>query len=633
MGITGITFQPRTDPNAPIYLGNPAGISAYADQQTDAANTYLLRLGDAVANLAPPVISPVFPPTGLPPAIAVPEAPEASIPVWTSPTPPTEFTGSISVDDLLPEPFDDEPPTLVFGTPPADFNEMAPDAPPVNLVFEDPELTVTLPAPPSLLSISVRPFEGLNLPVFEEEAPVLNLVEPSVREYVPGADYTSALLTSLKTRLLDWIENGGTGLSAEAENAIWERGREREARSKRDAMRTLERDVEGLGYALPPGVFLDARLRIITETDAADRGHSREVMIKSAELEVENVRQALGNALQLESKLVDNANAVEQRLFEATRYATEAGVQIYNAKVQAFGALVEIYRAKVQAYEAQVRAETARVEAYQAEIAAEEAKARVNVALVEQFKALIDAALSNIRIYEARIQGIRAKAEIEQLKVQVYGEQVRAYSAKVNAFTAGVEGFRARLEAEATKQRVYQSAVEAYTSRVNAAGRVAEVRIAGLRSQIDAKTLEWEGYRATIQGESERVQAITATNTAVAEIYRAEVQGASSYNDSLTRQWQAILDQNQRTAEIAINAAKANAELYVTVRSLAIDAAKVGAQVSSQLGAAALNAINWSTSYSNSRAEGTSFSYSQSISDSTSNSSSYNENYNYSASI
>jgi hypothetical protein len=65
------------------------------------------------------------------------------------------------------------------------------------------------------------------------------------------------------------------------------------------------------------------------------------------------------------------------------------------------------------------------------------------------------------------------------------------------------------------------------------------------------------------------------------------------------------------------------------VRQSAIEAAKVGAQVSAQLGAAALNAINWSETFSISistsrraRATSTVTSESQSISQST--------NYNYS---
>jgi hypothetical protein len=51
----------------------------------------------------------------------------------------------LDVTDVMPEPFDDEPPALSFGAAPAAFSEAAPDAPGINLVFEDPTLTVDLP--------------------------------------------------------------------------------------------------------------------------------------------------------------------------------------------------------------------------------------------------------------------------------------------------------------------------------------------------------------------------------------------------------------------------------------------------------------------------------------------------------
>ena len=619
----------QVDPNDPIYLGNPLGISAYADRQTDAANTYLLRLGDATAGLAPPTITPEFPVGGSAPALSIPAPPTMGAIVWTSPTAPDTFTGSVSIDDLLPEPFDDDPPALVIGSAPAAFTEAAPDAPGVNLVYEEPTLDLTLPAPPSLLTISVTPFSGLNMPTLTADEPVLSLVEPSIREYTPGAAYTSALLTTLKTKLQDWIENGGSGIDPAVENALWDRGREREARAAREAILKLEQ-MEALGYALPPGNYMDQRLKIITESEANDRGLSREVMIKAAELEQENLKVSLQAAQNLEGTLINYSNQVEERLFNATRYATEAGVSIYNAKVQAFGALVDVYRSKIQAYEAQIRAETAKVDAYRAQMEAERAKADVNQALVTQYKTQADVALSAIEIYRARIAGIQAKADIEKTKVEIFGEQVRAYGAKVNAYTAGVEGFRASLEAETSKQRAYQSQVDAYTARVGAAAKVADVRIAELKAQLDARGIEWDGYRAAIQGESARVQAIAQGNTSLAESYRAEISGVSAYNEVLTKQWQATLDQNQRTAEIAVSAAKANAELYVTTRSLALDAAKVGAQVSSQLGAAALNAINWSTSLSTSNSWANSTSFSNSISDAFSESVSTSYNYNYS---
>jgi hypothetical protein len=44
-----------------IYLGSPAGISAYADQQTDMANNFILTLGTLAAIARTAVIDPVFP--------------------------------------------------------------------------------------------------------------------------------------------------------------------------------------------------------------------------------------------------------------------------------------------------------------------------------------------------------------------------------------------------------------------------------------------------------------------------------------------------------------------------------------------------------------------------------------------
>lgn len=608
-------------------------VRAFADERTAVVDEFVSNLQNAVLTLVAPTIVPEFPTGGAAPAVDIPSPPTFAEPVWTAPGLPTALTAVLDVGDLDVEPFDIDPPALTYGSPPAAFDEAVPDAPGINLIFDDPTLTVSLPAPPALLSLSIVPFSGLNLPTFDADEPTLVAVEPSIREYTAGSQYTSDLLTTLKDKLAADI-TGGTGLSQEAENALWDRGREREYRAQFDALRQLDQ-MESLGYAFPPGVYLDARLKVSTETDYAIRGHSREVMIKSAELALDNVKHALTTATALEGQLIDYTNATEQRLFESSRYATEAQVAIYNAKVQAYAQMVDAYRAKVAVYEAQVRAEVSRVDAYRAQISAEEAKATINRALVDQYRVEVDAALSNIRIYEAEIAGIQAKAEIEKTKIMIFGEQVRGYTAQVNAYTAGVEGFRATIQADVSRQQAYQSQVEAFRARVDANARQVESRVAAYRGQIEAKNAEYDGYRAAVQGETARVESIARIGSVRADAYRSEVAAAGAYNDVLVRQWQATLDQNQRTAEIGINAAKANAELYITSRSLALDAVKTGATVAAQLGAASINALNFSASVSSSEGynESRSESRSESNSNSNSNSNSTSVSYNYNASI
>jgi hypothetical protein len=194
-----------------------------------------------------------------------------------------------------------------------------------------------------------------------------------------------------------------------------------------------------------PASTLDGRIKIQTEADANNRGTSREIMIKQAELEQSNVNHALDASIQLEGQLINYTNQVEQRVFDSCKYATEAGISIYNARVQAYAAFVDAFKARIAVYEATIRGELAKVEAYKAQMEAETAKANINRALVEQYKVQIEAALSNVEIFKARVGAIQAKADIEKAKIEIFGEQVKAYSARVNAYTAGVEGFRATI--------------------------------------------------------------------------------------------------------------------------------------------------------------------------------------------
>lgn len=599
-------------------LGDPDDITAYAMDRTQASDNYLLSLSYASQGLIPPTITPEFPTVGVAPSLSVDPPPAMQTIVWTAPAAPAPFLGELAIEDVFPEPFDTAAPVMAFPPQPAAFSEASPPEPAVDLIFDLPELVITLPAPPVLLTISTHNFSGVTLPTIDFTLPELVVVPPSLIPYVPGDAYTSALLTAIQTYLQNQITNGGGGINTEVEEALFGRAREREARTRSDAILELEK-MEILGYAFPPGVYMDARTKIVTETAYTEAGLSREILIKAWEMEFQATSEALKTATTLEATLIQMTNAVEQRLFEAAKYATEGGIAIYNAQVQAYVAYLDAYKTKVQIYEAQIKGELAKVEVYKAELQAEETKAQINNSLVAQYKVQAEISLSAIEVYKAEIAGIQAKADIEKTKVMIFGEQVKAYSARINAYTAQVEGFRAAIQAEASKQEAFKSQVQAYAAQVDAAAKSAQILIEEYKGHIEAKTAEWEGYKAASQAEASRAQAIASNNSSLAEGYKAQVSGKSAYNEVLTKQWQVALDQAQRVSEIGVAAAKANGDLYMTSRSIAMESAKVGAQVSAQLGAAALNAINWSSSYS------TASSFADSASTST--------NYNYNASV
>lgn len=593
---------------------------------------YLTQMVSAVNAIQQPYITPDFPDVPPYPAVTEVTAPSFQTVTWSIPSAPSIFTGELNVDGLLPQPFDTSPPELVFVGAPDTFTEGTPTPPGVDLVISYPGLNVSLPAPPSLLSLNLQPFGGTNLPTFSATDPTLTAVEPSVQQYTPGSMYNSALLTTLSGTLRARIEEGGTGLPAHIETAIWDRAREREYRQMATALADLER-MESLGYAFPPGVYVDARIKLQTEANYNIANNSREVMVKQAELELTNVLKSLDTATQLESQFMTYMNQVEQRAFEAAKYVTEANINVYNAKVQAYGQLVETYKAKVAVYDSQVKAEATKVEIYKAQVAAEEAKAKINSALVEQYKVAADIALSAIEVYKAEIAGIQAKADVEKLKVEIYGEEIKAYVARVNAYTARVEAYKASIQTEATKQEAFKSQVQAYSAQVEAAAKIIDAKIQEYKGKIEAKQSEYEGYKTIVTAESEKARALTANNQALASAFQAQATSRSAYNETTLKAWDQSVELAQKNVALAIDAAKANADSYLNTKQILTEALKTTGTVSAQIAASAFNQYNVSDSTSKSQSQSAiaQNSSSTSNSNSTSNSSSTSSSSSYQA--
>ena len=614
-------MSPYSSPGYSEFLGDPTATQDTALNMVAAVDRYLSAMAAHAAASVPATITPEFVSTA-PPSMQDYGDLDIDLTGLEIELPSTPVAGTLTVPDALDMPvFTGVPPTFTPGTKPVPNLGAIPDAPGITVASDIAEPTINLPAPPNLLSLTIATFDGVTLPTFSETLPVATLVEPTVIAYTPGALYTSALLTALKTTLENRITTGGTGLAADVEEAIWNRAREREQRTLADALLDLER-METLGYAFPPGVYLDARLKLTNEFGKTYAGLSRDIAIKQAELELSNVQEALKEAVRLEGQLLDYTSRMEQRIFEATKYATDAGIAIYNAKVDAYKALLDAFKTKVAIYEAQIRGELAKVEVYKAQVDAERAKAEVNNALVNQYKVQVEAALANVEVYKVRVEAAQVKAQIEKLKIEMFAEHVRAYVAKSNAYAAEMEGYKAEIQAEVAKQEGYRTQVQAYAAQVDAQAKIAGVQIEILKSEIAREQLQWDAYKSQTDALVAAANVAAQSISAQVEIYKTDTGVITSYNDTLMKQYQIVSDLNQRVSELRVATGKANGDLWISVRQLLIEAAKTAATTTSQIGAAALNATNWSSSI----ALGESFSQSNAFS--VSQSENKNENTN-----
>lgn len=540
---------------------------------------------------------------------------------WVS---PGGFT-PVHVGSFTPEKVDaidttGQPPPGVFTSPDIvidDFTEAAPSLylPSAPTVSYGPTPvvpaagTVALPDDPVLVDVALPTFLSLNTPTFAgvdlhydylnklEKIPTLELVQPTPYHYARGPEYASALLDNLKAVLNERIK-GGTGLNPAVEQAIWDRARSRETQTALANEAEVMRQSEALGFQLPSGV-LAAQLREAQQAyyDKLS-GFSRDVAIKQAEMEQENLKQTIEQGMQLEGQLIDYSLKLEQMTFEAAKAAAENAIQIYNGQVEKFKALLAAYDTYAAAYKTIMDAELSKVEVYKAELQGEQAKAEINNSLVQRYKAQIEAGMSRVEVYKAQVGAANTLVQLEQTKLGAVGEQIKAYVAQVNAETAKIEAYKAGVQAESTKMEIYRVKAQVFSAKAGAQAEKARAEISRFGAQVQQQGMAWEGYKALMAARGARAQSQAASATAAADAFRAKANANEAENTANARKWEAEIQQYAASQNYAMQIAKINGDWALRANGARIDAAKAGAQVYAQLTASAYGMVNASAGVS-----------------------------------
>jgi hypothetical protein len=160
-----------------------------------------------------------------------------------------------------------------------------------------------------------------------------------------------ALNNAAQAWLLDAINNGGTGIDSDIEDAIWERAKDRID----DAMVTAEGDATvqfaTRGWFSPPG-GLASRLRRIQEEARikACEINRDDTAINAADLEQKNVQFAINEALKLVQSVWDAAKAFVDSIIRAYDPAVRAGAGVAAAAQQYYQHTLDYYKI-IAAYE------------------------------------------------------------------------------------------------------------------------------------------------------------------------------------------------------------------------------------------------------------------------------------------
>ncbi len=183
---------------------------------------------------------------------------------------------------------------------------------------------------------------------------LVNLVGQGIADffqnYFPLGPYNDAVEWMRKA-----LVDGGTGVNAAVEQQIWQRGRARIVEDSLEAEDQLTNGWAARGFPLPPGALINGLQRIQLDRSRKLAEQSRDISIKSFDTEIENVRFAVQQTLDLRSKAMSAMADYIRTLMLAPDTAMKLATGLVGLELDLNRSLVALYSAEVQALQPRVQ--------------------------------------------------------------------------------------------------------------------------------------------------------------------------------------------------------------------------------------------------------------------------------------
>lgn len=520
--------------------------------------------------------------------------PMTSVPMdsTAAPTKPGNYQAISAITVGAPPSLQTYAPTLTLPSKPAGMAEFFSTVPVVDLSAQFPNAPeLIMPESPALTEHATPLAPTTALPAFGAVAPANDVRAPddlqgdfsaAYREAAPQfitmvGGYVDAELTKLnpqyhtqmgkiETQLSKYLD-GGTGLKAEVEEAIYNRARARndlEAKKVQDAAMA---DAAARGFTLPNGSMFSAMNRARQDAANNNAKTASEIAIAQAEMEQKNLQFAVTTSAGLRTAMINatlsymqNLGQINGQALDYAKSVLSSIVETYNTAVKAYTVQLEGYKTEATVFETLMRGALAGVEIYKAEISALQALTQVDQSRIEVYKARIDVLTAASNMYKTQVDAVVSKASLERLKIDVFQAQVQAYGAQVSAKNAEWQGYSAAIGGEEAKARVYGSQVQAYVAQV-------------------------QGYKSGIEAQAEAVKAQALNSEATSRQYTAEV---NAYEAEVKAKGEVARTEleNQRQTVVAFQAeaqavtaqAQVELEYYKQTGLVSIENAKLGLQ-------------------------------------------------------
>lgn len=477
-----------------------------------------------------------------------------------------------------------------------------PDAPEFRRIDLPEKPVQTKPAPPVINELKIPEFVFEALPPFNDknpqfkETPIAAVVDWQMKEYEP-------ILMDEEVAVIRRMWAGGTGLPPVVERAMWERAANREdiAISRDVSAATIE--FSARGYTLPPGALVNRIDDVRLQGALRKQEQSRDILIKIADTQIENLRFACTQALAAENVMVGIWSQTMQMSLDHAKAQLDASMALLNANIAIYNAKQGARQQSAAIWRLNLEKRSSEIERMRLELDAELGKGQINEQRVKLFSEMMRALSLEVEQYKAEMRGAQLESEMDRLELEKYKASIQAEAEKIAADKLRYEVFESRVKGETAKASLLESQARSYSAYVSGRGTVAEIGIKNQQAQLQEQEHSLRAFIANLDADKAYLQSQLAVVTANAEMHKtntarfsAQAQAEVAIAEMGQRAWEAQVRNAVALYEVEMRKLIADMEQMIRSASLQVEGAKAIGQAYSTLAAGAMAGVSFSSS-------------------------------------
>ena len=517
-----------------------------------------------------------------PGAPAKPNARITQLQLRTSEEPPTDFT--VAIDDVsfpsapafnatLDQPTIPDAPTFVIQTP-ADKPDIAdPRALPADITDDRPTtFTVGDYNVPSPIAITI--------PDFTEDIPANALVPPTQQFNYVEPVFALTLKDDITTKLNNDVNNGGTGLDSDIEDAIFDRAEERDKLVLEDTIQAITDEWAGRGFSLPNGVLQDSIEKARLEHDNNRLTTNRDIQKLQADLAQTNTHFTIAQGLNLVQQEFLYAHQVNERTLRSEEALIRFTIALWETKVTDHNLKLERVRIQATRNASILEGEGLRLEAYKNELLELEAKSLLDKDKINNYTAQVNSFNAKIGLFGEQVRAVNTSIGVEDLKIRFYEGQTRDYVSRVDAESAKFASHSATVDGELGKVKVFAAQTDAYVAQVTGTKMEADIQVARLGKNIESENIRLKAHVSAIDLWKNKVALAVSEMGFESSMFGKEIDKFSAQVSQYTAQAQLDLKTSEMGQRLDIENLKLTAMVAQSNLTAQINAAqlKLGAK-------------------------------------------------------